>query len=300
VPISGDVPGSPDVYGNDRVFVRMSSGTDTSWDTATAAALDRLADAGHPIIELEMGAGAGALGAEFFRWEFATAVCGAVMGINPFDEPNVTESKDNTRKVLEIFRETATVPAPEVLASDGPLTVAGDAPLRLTSTRNDDVRTELRRHLARCRIDGFYGVQAYVAPTPERDAALAGIAQLIRDRTARAVTVGYGPRFLHSTGQLHKGGRPIGCFLQLTRDYVPDDDVPIPGSDHGFATLIAAQAAGDFMSLESHELPVATINLSVDPDAGLIALRDALDSALSEPLSDEGEPLQQTANTSLG
>jgi transaldolase / glucose-6-phosphate isomerase len=314
VPVAGEEPGEPAVYGNDRVFVRLTSGDDAPWDATTGAALERLADAGHPVIELDMASGPGALGAEFFRWEFATAVAGAVMGINPFDEPNVTESKDNTRKVLDIFGETAAVPAPEVLAVEGPLSIAGDAPLRLTSTRDDDMRAELRRHLARCRTNGFYGIHAYVAPTPERDSTLAGIAQLIRDRTSRAVTVGYGPRFLHSTGQLHKGGSPIGCFLQLTRDYASEDDVAIPGSDHGFATLIAAQAAGDFMSLETHELPVATINLSMDPDAGLAALRDALEAAFDQPLGDGGnsEPGvdggmgmalntgAQTATTSVG
>jgi transaldolase/glucose-6-phosphate isomerase len=288
VPITGDPLGDPGDYGDDRVFVRLSSGMDAEWDAATTAALERLAQAGHPIIELELGKGPGALGAEFFRWEFATAVAGAVMGINPFDEPNVTESKENTRKVLDIFAETGSVPAAETLAAEDPLSLAGDAPLRLTATSDDDLAMELRRHLARCRSGGYIGIQAYVAPTPERDALLAGMAQLIRDRTARAVTVGYGPRFLHSTGQLHKGGPPMGCFLQLEADYAPDDDVPIPGTDHSFATLIAAQAAGDFMSLESHDLPVATVDLSTDPDIGLAALRKALEKALAEPLGETG------------
>ena len=287
VPVAGEALGDPGVYSDDRVFVRISSGRDADWEASTSAALELLADAGHPVLEIEMGNGPGALGAEFFRWEFATAFAGAVLGINPFDEPNVTESKENTRKVLDIFNETASVPAAEVLAAEGPLTVAGDAPLRLSSTRNDDVKSELRRHLARCRANGYYGIHAYIAMSSERDAALAGIAQLIRDRTARAVTVGFGPRFLHSTGQLHKGGKPIGCFLQLTADYTPDEDVAIPDSDYSFATLIAAQSAGDFVSLESHELPVATINLSADPDAGLTALRDALEQALAEPLDDD-------------
>jgi transaldolase/glucose-6-phosphate isomerase len=283
VPVVGETLGDPGVYGNDRVFVRLSSGTDTDWEGSTAAALDALADAGHPVIELDMETGTGALGAEFFRWEFATAVAGAVLGINPFDEPNVTESKNNTRNVLETFRETGAVPAPEVLATHGPLSLAGDAPLRLTAARTDDMATELRRHLARCRTGGYFGIHAYLAQTPERDAALRGIAQLLRDGTSRAVTLGYGPRFLHSTGQLHKGGPQTGCFIQLQMDYLPEDDVPIPGSQESFAVLIAAQAAGDFKSLEAHELPVATINLSGDPEKGLAALREVLEAALAEP-----------------
>jgi hypothetical protein len=287
VPVVGDPLGDPGVYGDDRVFVRLSSGADLDWERATGGALDQLANVRHPVIELEMDNGAGALGGEFFRWEFATAVAGAVMGINPFDEPNVTESKDNTKRVIGMFREMGTLPAPEVLAAQSPLAIAGDAPLRLTSRNTDDLPTELRRHLARCRPGGYIGLHAYIAQTPQREAALRGIAQLIRDRTGRAVTVGFGPRFLHSTGQLHKGGQSIGCFLQLLADYITDDDVRIPGSEESFAVLIGAQAAGDFMSLESHDLPVASVNLSVDPDAGLTALRRALDTALSEPLAEE-------------
>ena len=158
VPVTGDVPTGPGVYDDDRVFVRLSSGADASWQAATDASLDALAEAGHPVIELELGSGSGALGAEFFRWEFATAVAGAVLGINPFDEPNVTESKENTRRVLDMFEETGSVPAQEVLAADGPLGLAGDAPLRLTaaSAGSGDLAQELRRHLARCRPGGYY------------------------------------------------------------------------------------------------------------------------------------------------
>jgi glucose-6-phosphate isomerase len=285
VPVVGEALGDPDVYGDDRVFVRISTGNDTTWHASTTATLDALAAAGHPVIELEMnrsgGSAAGALGAEFFRWEFATAVAGAVLGINPFDEPNVTESKDNTRRVLDEYGRTGSLPEKHLVAESGVLRLYGDAPLRLTAdAASGDVGAELRRHIDRCRPNGFFGVQAYICATPERDAALRGIAQLLRDRTRRAVTTGYGPRFLHSTGQLHKGGAPIGCFLQLTADYAEGDDLPIPGWRESFGTLIGAQAAGDFISLESHELPVISISLSADPDAGLAALRDALEAAL--------------------
>jgi glucose-6-phosphate isomerase len=285
IPVVGEPLGDPGVYGDDRVFVRLASGADAEWEAGTRAALDALAAAGHPVLELELGTGISGLGAEFFRWEFATAVAGAVLGLNPFDEPNVTESKDNTRRVLEAYRGTGSLPTQQLLASDGPLHLFGDAPLRLTTATGDDVATELRRHLARSRPGGYIGIHAYVAHTPERDAALRGMAQVVRDRTNRAVTIGYGPRFLHSTGQLHKGGPPIGCFIQLTADYAPGDDLPIPGEQETFATLIAAQAAGDFISLESHDLPVVNVNLSTDPDAGLAALREVLEAALAEPLA---------------
>ena len=277
VPVDGEVLGDPAIYGDDRVFVRMGIGTDGEWQDATGASLAALADAGHPVIDLAMSTGSGTLGGEFFRWEFATAVAGAVLGINPFDEPNVTESKDNTKRVLEHFRSTGELAEDEPLASDGPLSVFGDAPMRLTGGR-DGVAGELRRHLARGRERGYISLHAYVAATPERDAALRSIAQLLRDSTRRAVTVGYGPRFLHSTGQLHKGGPPVGCFIQLTA--APADDLPIPGWRETFGTLIAAQAAGDFASLEAHELPVARVHLGSDVDAGLAELRAALMSAL--------------------
>jgi len=279
VPVDGEVPGDPGVYGDDRVFVRISTGADTEWLASTDAVLDKLAEAGHPVLELSMLGGSGALGGEFFRWEFATAVAGAVMGINPFDEPNVTESKDNTKRVLEQFQHTGALPQSDVLAEAGRLKLFGDAPLRLTGADGDFVK-ELRRHLDRCKAGGYIGIQSYIAPTPERSDALRELAQLLRDGTTRAVTVGYGPRFLHSTGQLHKGGAPIGCFIQLTAEYAPEDDVPIPGAKESFGELIHAQAAGDFMSLESHDLPVVSVNLSIDPDAGLEELRAHLEKAL--------------------
>ncbi|HYI21893.1 MAG TPA: hypothetical protein VEX62_04570, partial [Candidatus Limnocylindrales bacterium] len=282
VPVDGEALGDPGVYDEDRVFVRIATGTDQTWQESTDAALDALAEAGHPVLRLSMLGGAGALGGEFFRWEFATAVAGAVLGINPFDEPNVTESKDNTKRVLDHFRSSGELPADEPLASGGGLTLFGDAPLRLTAG-HDGLPNELRRHLARARRRGYFSIQAFVAPTPERDAQLRSIAQLLRDRTQRAVTVGYGPRYLHSTGQLHKGGPSIGCFIQLTGREA--DDLPIPGWKETFGTLIAAQAAGDFASLEAHELPVARVDLAASIDDGLAELFETLASALVEPLS---------------
>ncbi len=280
VPVDGEPLGKPDVYGDDRVFVRISSGHDAEWQARSDDGLDQLAAAGQPVVDLHMDS-EHALGGEFFRWEFATAVAGAVLGINPFDEPNVTESKDNTRRVLNSYRHTHELPHSESLAEQGALRLYGDAPLRLTMG-HDGFVNELRRHLARVRPRGYFALQAYLAPSDQRTAALREMATLLRDSTQRAVTVGYGPRFLHSTGQLHKGGAPIGCFIQLTADQ--PDEPRIPGRPESFGTLIEAQAAGDFTSLESHELPVATINLSADADAGLGQLREALAKALARPL----------------
>jgi len=275
VPVDGEALGPPDVYGNDRVFIRLGSTDDNSWRTSTSAALDALAAAGHPVIDLPMAEGEG-IGGEFFRWQFATAIIGAGLRINPFDEPNVTESKQNTARVIEEFRHGGALPATEELASEGPLTLYGDATRRRAS-RAGSVDDELRAHFRRARENGYISIQAYIAPTAERDTVLRGIQRLLRDTTHRATTLGYGPRFLHSTGQLHKGGPPIGCFLQLVAGHPVD--LQIPGHRETFGTLIDAQALGDFNALEAHDLPVLRVHLSDDPDKGLAALSAALESA---------------------
>ncbi len=281
VPVDGEQLGDPGVYGDDRVFVRIATGEDTAWQQSVDQSLEKLAEAGHPVLYLSMLGGTGALGGEFFRWEFATAVTGAILGINPFDEPNVTESKDNTKRVLDQFRHEHKLPSEAPLTSEGRLTLTGDAPLRLSGAQ-DGLADELRRHLSRTRKNGYIALQAYIAPTDARANALREMATLLRDRSGRAVTIGFGPRFLHSTGQLHKGGPSTGCFLQLTANHPNDFD--IAGWHETFGTLIDAQAVGDFMSLESHDLPVARVNLSDDPDAGLAELHNAIEHALAEPL----------------
>jgi len=277
VPVDGEPLGAPGSYGADRVFVRLGATTDDAWRRATTQRLEALAAAGQPVIDLVLAEGEG-LGAEFFRWEFATAICGALLGINPYDEPNVTESKENTARILREYSRTGALPAEEIIAEAPPLRLIGDAPLRLTA-QHGELPRELRRHLDRVGQKGYIAVQAFIAPTAERDVALRSIQQLLRDGTSRAVTLGYGPRFLHSTGQLHKGGPPAGCFIQLVADQ--PEDVPIPGREETFGMLIDAQALGDFGSLEAHELPVLRVHLGDDPDAGLEALRRALDAALS-------------------
>jgi hypothetical protein len=283
VPIDGEPLGPPAVYGDDRVFVRLGGSADERWRSQTGAALDTLAAAGQPIIDLPLSGGAG-LGGEFFRWQFATAVAGALLGVNPFDEPNVAESKANTGRVLGEFHDSGRLPAIEPIALDGPLQLVGDAPLRLSGEPGAlmhaprTLSAELRRHLDRLRPDGYLSIHAYLAHTPAREGALRAIQALLRDGTRHAVTLGYGPRFLHSTGQLHKGGPPSGVFVQLTADHPAD--LPVAGRRETFGTLIDAQALGDFHALETHELPVARIHLGADPESALGALRDALAQAL--------------------
>ncbi len=277
VPVDGEPLGPPSVYSPDRVFVRVGRDSETEWLASTNDALDALAAAGHPVVDITLQGGEW-LGGEFFRWEFATAVAGIAIGVNPFDEPNVTESKENTKAVLERFHDEGSLPPEEPLASQGRLRLIGDAPLRLTAA-GADVPTELRRHLDRAKPNSYHAIGAFIAPSEARTRALRQIQKLLRDRTRHATTLGYGPRYLHSTGQLHKGGARIGCFLQIVAGHPLD--LPIPGREETFGTLIDAQALGDFASLQSHELPVIRVHLSDDPDAGLAELLDALETALS-------------------
>ena len=275
VPVDLEPLGPVQAYGPDRAFVRLSlMGADGTQSDELA---DALQAAGHPVLRIEI-ADPIDLGAEFVRWEVATVIAGAVLGIDPFDQPNVEEAKQVTRQLLEDVGQGrgSSVEAPPVAAGDG-LTLHGDAALRLTSG-DGGVVGELARHLARHRPDAYLALQAFIAPTPSRDQAVARIRTLLRDRTGRATTAGYGPRFLHSTGQLHKGGAPIGWFLQLTSDH--PNDVAIPGWPYTFGQLIDAQAAGDFAAIEGHDLPILRVHLGADPDVGLAALERALGAAL--------------------
>ena len=279
VPVDMEPFGSVDRYGSDRAFVRIGlAGSEDAARDDLAAALEA---AGHPVIRIVLNDPID-LGAEFVRWEVATAIAGAVLGIDPFDQPNVEEAKQLTRDILARHErgEGDTAAVPTALATGDGLTLYGDAALRLTS-RDGSVTAELARHLARRRPNAYLCIQAFIAPTSGRDDAMARIRALLRDRTGRATTAGYGPRFLHSTGQLHKGGAPIGWFLQLTADHL--DDREIPGWPYSFGQLIDAQANGDFGAIESHDLPILRVHLGADPDAGLAALERALAIALDTP-----------------
>jgi glucose-6-phosphate isomerase len=276
VPIDREPLGDVGVYGGDRVFVRLSIAGDDH--PAGDSLVDAAAAAGHPVIRIAI-ADPIDVGAEAFRWEFATAIAGAVLGIDPFDQPNVEEAKDLTRKVLAAA-ETGQKPAPPApaLVADkaSGLALHGDAALRLTAGDGTLVG-ELARHLARRKPNAYLAIQAFIAPSDAADASLARIRSMLREATRCATTAGYGPRFLHSTGQLHKGGTPSGWFLQLTADHPVDR--PIPGWPYTFGRLIDAQAEGDFAAIESHDLPILRVHLA-DPERGLVALEVALREAL--------------------
>jgi transaldolase/glucose-6-phosphate isomerase len=227
LPVADEPLGPATVYGHDRVFVAMTlAGGD---DRATGTRLAELEEAGHPVVHLRLEDRLD-LGQEFFRWEFATAVAGAVLGINPFDQPNVAESKANTRAVLA----QRGAPPPAATAA------------------------ELEKIFGGIRPGDCLALMADLPPTPEHDRRLAAIRLRLRDRLKVATTLGYGPRYLHSTGQLHKGGPPAGHFLQVTEP--PGEDLPIPGESFTFGQLEAAQAAGDLQALRGRGRPAIRID----------------------------------------
>ena len=276
VPIDREPLGPIEVYGDDRVFVRLALAGEAH--PAGDALIDAATSAGHAVIRIEL-ADPIDIGAEAFRWEVATAIAGAVLGIDPFDQPNVEEAKDLTRTVLAAAETgAAPTPPPPALVTDpgAGITLHGDAALRLTAGDGTLVG-ELARHLARRKPHAYLALQAFIDPTSAADAALERIRVLLRDATGCATTAGFGPRFLHSTGQLHKGGTPSGWFLQLTADHPVDR--PIPGWPYTFGRLIDAQAEGDFAAIESHDLPILRVHLG-DLERGLAALETALGEAL--------------------
>jgi len=283
VPVDREPLGAPDAYGADRVFIRIAlegaaPPAAAPDGTSAEALLDALATAGHPVLSFTLVDPIDLAG-EFLRWEIATAVAGIVLNVNPFDEPNVTESKENTKRVLEELEHHGAFPREAPLASGNGITLYGDTPLRL-SAGDGTVVGELRRHLERVHPGGYLAIGAFVAPTAGRADAIDRLRGRLRDATGSATTGGFGPRYLHSTGQLHKGGPAIGWFLQLTSDHPAD--LPVHGKPYTFGQLIDAQARGDMEALEAHDLPVLRVHLGADVDAGLVALESALAQALRQ------------------
>jgi len=271
VPVDREPLGDPGAYGIDRVFVGIAL---AGQPDPSHGRLDALASAGHPVIRISLDDPMD-IGAEFVRWEVATAIAGAVLGIDPFDQPDVEDAKVRTRKVLAA-EAVGVVKGADVAAAAAAQT--GPELLWIEELGEDALAQAIRASIGPRKDGRYVAIQAFIAPTPERDAAFARIRALIRDRTGYATTAGYGPRFLHSTGQLHKGGAPIGWFLQLTADHPAD--LPIPDWPYTFGQLIDAQAAGDFAAIESHDLPILRVHLGSDPDRGLAALELALAASL--------------------
>ena len=252
IPVAGEILGPPEVYGQDRLFIGLSmekSGTGQSKE------LERLRAAGFPVVNIGLDELAD-LGREFFRWEFVVAAAGAVLGIHPFDQPDVQLAKDLARKAME---------------SQGK---GGGVEESLSLAKKQEVIKAVQQLLKECGPGKYVALQAYLNPDPQINAGLEKLRNALRDRLHVATTVGFGPRFLHSTGQLHKGGPDSGLFIQFIDR--PSDDLAVPEKGYTFGGLIRAQAQGDYQALKSRNRRAIRIDLGEDAAAGLADLQRSL------------------------
>ena len=258
LPVADETPDSPDVYGTDRFFVSLSLDGDDPDELASR--LRALEAAGHPVARICLREKAD-LAQEMFRWEVAVAVAGSVLGIHPFNQPDVQLAKALAGEAMASERQEAARPG-------------DDAEDAVSTTEPQALEQRLAAWLAAARPGEYVALQAYLAPTAQTTAVLQSIRLALRDRLKLATTLGYGPRFLHSTGQLHKGGPNTGLFLQLVDE--PEDDIAVPETDYTFGALIGAQALGDYRALVQRGRRVLRVNLGRDVSGGLARLAEAL------------------------
>jgi transaldolase/glucose-6-phosphate isomerase len=277
VPVAGEPLGPPSVYGDDRLFVSVSV---DKLDGETDGRLRALEAAGHPVVRRTL-TDLYDLGEEFFLWEIATAFAGWRLGIDPFDQPNVQESKDATKELLEAYARDGKLQGQTALAADGALTIYADDGAR-GSLPAGSFAEILKAHLARAKAGDYVALLGYFEETDEIESLFQSVRAHLRDATRCATTTGYGPRFLHSTGQLHKGGSDAGVFLQLTA--ADKTDLQVPGESYTFGVLKQAQALGDFRSLARRGRRALRVELGSDAAAGLARLRELIREAL--PLSE--------------
>jgi len=275
VPVDAEPLGSPDRYGEDRLFayLRLISDPDRMQDQAILA----LEQAGHPVVRIDV-ADRYHIGQEFFRWEIATAVAGAIIGINPFDQPDVEASKVKSRELTDAYEKNGKLPEEPPLFTDGELTLFADATGRKMLAKAGTLVDCLAAHFEQLGAGDYCALLAYVERNELHLDLLQDIRVMIRNRKRVATCVGFGPRFLHSTGQAYKGGPNTGVFLQITCDDACDLDVP----DHkySFGVVKAAQARGDFEVLAERGRRILGVHLSANVAASLAALKEAVRQAL--------------------
>ena len=273
VPVAGEPLAAPSAYGDDRLFVSIAVG---KLDSEVESKLKALEAAGHPVVYRTL-TDLYDLGEEFFLWEIATAVAGWRLGINPFDQPNVQESKDATRELLEAFKQQGSLQEQPVLASGDGLTVYGDEATR-SALGAEGVPGIFKAHLERVKPGDYVALLDYFEESDDAEGVVQQIRTHLRDATHCATTTGYGPRFLHSTGQLHKGGPDSGVFIQVTAQDAKD--VEIPGEPYTFSTLKQAQALGDFRSLSTRGRRAVRVEIGSDVTAGLKRLFEVIREAV--------------------
>jgi len=279
-PVDREAIGPPEVYGKDRVFayVRLSGTSDSKLDAQVAA----IEAAGHPVIHIEIADRYEIFG-QFFSWEIATAVAGSVMGINPFNQPDVESAKIETRKLTSAYEETGKLEERTPLLEDKGIKVYASETYAATTLKNKaedaTLAAFLRVHLDLLKAGDYFAALAFLPMFPDHEAAIQTFRHKVRDAKHVATCVGFGPRFLHSTGQDYKGGPNTGVFLQITADNAID--VPIPGQKYSFGVVITAQAAGDLAVLEARGRRAMRVHLGADVAAGLKTLSAAIEEALT-------------------
>lgn len=280
IPVDREKTGPPGVYGDDRLFVRVRVEGDD--DDRLAAALDRLEQAGHPIVDITIS-DARDLGQEFFHWEIATAAAGMAIGINPFDQPDVEEAKVAARRLTDQVEATGALPSQEPFYEENGVQLFADErnASELTSAvgGRPSLASYLEAHLARALPGDYVALLAFLAMTPAHIEQLQAARHVVRNHRRVATCLGFGPRFLHSTGQAYKGGPDSGVFVQLTATAATD--LGVPGRSYSFGTVQAAQARGDLEVLAERGRRLLRVHLTGDLSSALGRLRRAIDEAVS-------------------
>jgi len=278
-PVDREAIAAPEIYGKDRIFayIRFTGTADSSQDAKVAA----IEAAGHPVIHIEI-AGLYEIFGQFFTWEVATSVAGSVMGINPFNQPDVESAKIETRALTAAYEQTGKLPERLPVLVDKGISLYATEAYAATLKASASAETlagYLRAHLSQIHAGDYFAALAYLPMFPEHEAAIQRFRHKVRDSKRVATCLGFGPRFLHSTGQDYKGGPNSGVFLQITADHAVD--VEIPGQKLSFGVVIDAQAAGDLAVLESRGRRALRVHLGADVAAGLKTLAAAIDEALA-------------------
>jgi transaldolase/glucose-6-phosphate isomerase len=279
IPLDGEDLGTAAVYGHDRIFIDLRLRDDTA--DAREAALTALEAAGHPVIRITVASPAH-IGQEFFRFEIVTAVAGAVMGIHPFDQPDVEAAKIKTRELTSAFEKSGTLPAEAALVTHSAIAIhtdAANADVLRKAGAGTDLASWLKAHLARIQPGDYVAILAYLDRDTANMQAVHDMRMAIRDARHVATCVGFGPRFLHSTGQAYKGGPNTGVFLQITAE--PAADLDVPGQSISFGVIEAAQARGDFDVLTERGRRALRLHITGDVGGGLARIAAAVTSALA-------------------
>jgi hypothetical protein len=275
IPVDREFLAGPEVYGQDRVFayVRLESAPDAKQDAHVAS----LEKAGQPVVRISLP-DVYNLGQEFFRWEIATAVAGAIIGINAFNQPDVEASKIETRKLTSEYESTGHLPAESPFFEGSGIKLYADEKNTAALKDGKSLVDILKMHLSRINAGDYFAVLGYITMNAANEGALQGIRHWVRDTKKVATVLGFGPRFLHSTGQAYKGGPNSGVFLQITCDDAVD--LPVPDQKYTFGIVKAAQARGDFSVLAERGRRALRVHLGKDVKAGLSTLADAVQQAI--------------------